>query len=148
LFIRVEKGSATPVSRQIFEQVRAQCLSGSLKPGDCVPSVRSLAAQLAVNVNTIVRVYERLQTEGLVEMRHGDGTYVRPSSSGGAASRLLDDQRAQYVRELEAIVRRGLMLGLGASELRRVFTSALAAAKVRLNKEVPASAPASGRRSS
>jgi GntR family transcriptional regulator len=129
MFIRVERGSSVPISRQIGEQIRAQCLSGTLKPGDSLPAVRRLAQQLAVNVNTILRVYERLAADRLIEMRHGDGTYVLPSATRASGSRLLAEQRDQYTCELNAIVRRGLLLGLKPHELRRMFTSALAAGR-------------------
>ena len=62
--IRVETSSGMPITRQIAAQIRAQCASGSLKPGERLPSVRALAAELAVNQNTILRVYERLTAEG------------------------------------------------------------------------------------
>lgn len=102
MFIRVERGSSIPISRQIGEQIRAQCLAGTLKPGDSLPAVRRLAQQLAVNVNTVLRVYERLAAEKLIEMRHGDGTYVLPNSTRAEATRLMADQRDQYTRELGA----------------------------------------------
>ncbi len=82
MFLRIEKGSAVPISRQIAEQIASLCASGSLQPGERLPSVRELARELAVNQNTILRVYERLCGEGLLEMRHGQGTFV-----AGAASR-------------------------------------------------------------
>jgi GntR family transcriptional regulator len=129
MFIRVERGSSVPISRQIGEQIRAQCLSGTLKSGDSLPAVRRLAQQLAVNVNTILRVYERLAADRLIEMRHGDGTYVLPSAARASGSRLLAEQRDQYTCELNAIVRRGLLLGLKPHELRRMVTSALAAGR-------------------
>jgi GntR family transcriptional regulator len=135
MFIRVERGSSIPISRQIGEQIRAQCLSGTLNPGDPLPAVRRLAQQLAVNVNTVLRVYERLAAEKLIEMRHGDGTYVLPRSAWADASRLLTDQRDQYTRELNALVRRGLLLGLKSHELRRMFTSAVAAARSGIDDE-------------
>ena len=47
-----------------------------LSPGERLPSVRELARELAVNQNTVLRVYERLSGEGLLEMRHGQGTFV------------------------------------------------------------------------
>ena len=50
--------------------------SGGVRPGDRLPSVRELARELAVNQNTVLRVYERLCGEGLLEMRHGQGTFV------------------------------------------------------------------------
>src|ERR1700693_3323843 len=129
MFIRIERGSSIPISRQITEQIRAQCLSGTLKSGDSLPPVRRLAQQLAVNVNTVLRVSERLAADRLIEMRHGDGTYVLPSAVRGNASRLLAEQRDQYACELNAIVRRGLLLGLKPHELRRMVTSAVAAGR-------------------
>jgi GntR family transcriptional regulator len=129
MFIRVERGSSIPISRQIGEQIRAQCLAGILKPGDPLPAVRRLAQQLAVNVNTVLRVYERLSAEKLIEMRHGDGTYVLPHRARAEAARQLADQRDQYTRELNALVRRGLLLGLKPHELRRMVTSAVAASR-------------------
>ena len=60
MFLRIEKGSAVPISRQIAEQIATLCASGSLTAGERLPSVRELARELAVNQNTILRVYERL----------------------------------------------------------------------------------------
>jgi GntR family transcriptional regulator len=124
MLLRIERGSSVPVSRQIAEQIRAQCLAGTLRPGEGLPSVRQLAQQLAVNVNTVFRVYERLAAERLIEMRHGDGTYVLPPSAQPDATRQLAEQRLQYGRDFDALVRRGLMLGLPPSELRRMVTAA------------------------
>ena len=112
MFIRIERGASTPISRQIVEQVRAQCLAGLLPPGHCLPSVRQLARQLVVNVNTVVRVYERLAADGLVEMRHGEGTFVLPPSKATNVAAELKQQREQFSREYQAVVRRGLLLGL------------------------------------
>lgn len=128
MFIRVERGSAVPVSRQIAEQIRAQCLSGTLPPGSSLPSVRQLAHQLAVNVNTVFRVYERLAAEQLIEMRHGQGTYVLPPPAKGQASRQLASQREQFERDFHATVRRGLLLGLTAKEMRQMLTAGVAEA--------------------
>ena len=135
MYIRIEKGGSTPISRQIAEQVRAQCLAGLLQPGDCLPSVRHLARELVVNVNTVVRVYERLAAEGLVEMRHGDGTFVLPPSKGTSLAKDLKQQREQFSREYQAVVRRGLLLGLPAPELRRMLAAALSTAKAEISRE-------------
>jgi GntR family transcriptional regulator len=135
VFIRIEKGASAPISRQIAEQIRAQCLSGVLKAGDCLPSVRQLARDLAVNVNTVFRVYERLAAEGFIEMRHGEGTFVLPPSVNAKATSELKQQREQHAREFEAIVRRGLLLGLTTQELRRMLSSAGADAKAQISQE-------------
>ena len=135
MFVRIERGVSTPISRQIAEQVRAQCLAGLIQPGDCLPSVRHLARELVVNVNTIVRVYERLAAEGLVEMRHGEGTFVLPPSTTTNLAADLKQQREQYSREYQAIVRRGLLLGLAVPELRRMLTATASDAKTQISKE-------------
>ena len=121
--------SSTPISRQIAEQIRAQCLAGLLQPGKCLPSVRQLAGKLVVNVNTIVRVYERLAAEGLVEMRHGEGTFVLALARNVDQAAELKQQREQFLREFQLIVQRGVLLGLSVPELRRVLTSAASDSK-------------------
>lgn len=138
MHIRIERGSSTPISRQITEQIQAHCLSGTLKPGDSLPSVRKLAQRLAVNVNTVVRVYERLSAEGLVEMRHGEGTFVLPQSAVTENSQQLAEQRKQFSLEFSAVVHRGVLLGLTATELRRLLTETIAKAKRELKAEVAA----------
>jgi GntR family transcriptional regulator len=135
MFIRIERGSSAPISRQIAEQIRSQCLSGILKPGRCLPSVRQLASELGVNVNTIVRVYERLTAEGLLEMRHGEGTFVLPAAKTSIATAELNQQREQFCREFEAIVRRGLLLGFSTVELRSMLSASASEAKTMIIKE-------------
>jgi GntR family transcriptional regulator len=76
MFIRIENSSAVPVYRQIMDQVRYQIAGGVLRPGDRLPSVRDLARQLPANQNTVLKAYDLLAREGLVERRQGDGTFV------------------------------------------------------------------------
>lgn len=135
MYIRIERGSSAPISRQIAEQIRAQCLAGVLKPGRCLPSVRQLASEIAVNVNTIVRVYERLAAEGLVELRHGEGTFVLPPTKASSSALELKEQREQFRREYDAVVRHGLLLGLTTLELRGMLTVAASEAKSMILKQ-------------
>jgi GntR family transcriptional regulator len=135
LYIRIERGVSTPISRQIAEQIRAQCLAGRLEAGQCLPSVRQLAKELVVNVNTVVRVYERLAAEGLVEMRHGEGTFVLQPAAANDLAAGLKQQREQFSRDLQAVVRRGLLLGLNVPELRRMLTATASDAKSQISKE-------------
>ncbi len=120
MFIRIETTSGVPITRQIADQIRAQCASGVLAPGDRLPSVRALARELAVNQNTILRVYERLTMAGLLVMRHGDGTYVAPDPPSGQ----LDAQREQLRHEVERLVHKANVLGLDAGALRRLMDGA------------------------
>ena len=135
MYIRIERGVSAPISRQIAEQIRAQCLAGLLKAGQCLPSVRQLASELVVNVNTVVRVYERLAAEGLIEMRHGEGTFVLPPPTSTDVAAGLKQHREQFAREFQGVVRRGLLAGLTPPELRRMLTEAVAEARTQISRE-------------
>ena len=137
MFLHIERGSSTPISRQIGEQIAALCAAGSLKAGERLPSVRQLAQELTVNQNTVLRVYERLSADGLLEMRHGDGTFV----AGNASRRRMEKQRRQFIDELGLVVRRGTMLGIPADELRQIFDDAIAVAAEAAPAAAVASAP-------
>ena len=68
-----------PIYRQIIDQIKYQVAAGVLKEGDRVPSVRELASQLAVNQNTILKVYNELCRENVLKIERGDGTFVSSS---------------------------------------------------------------------
>jgi len=121
MFIRIDPASGVPIIRQIIDQVRTQCVSGSLQPGARIPSVRELARTLVVNQNTILRAYERLTAEGLLERRHGEGTFV---AQFRANPRLKQEQDALHA-EAERLIRRGAALGLSAAELRGLIDDVL-----------------------
>ncbi len=135
MFIRIERASSSPVSRQIAEQIRAHCLAGSARPGDRLPSVRELARELAVNQNTVLRVYERLAAEGLLERRQGEGTFVARRT---ANRRLHASELRRHRDELERLARQGLMLGLHRAELEQLFADALSRAAASLAAPAPA----------
>ena len=124
MLIRIQRGSSIPISRQIDAQIRAQILSGAIRPDDQLPSVRQLARELAVNVNTVVRVYDRLSAEKLIEVRHGDGSYVSSRSKRAVLSELTAG-RCEFSHELDALVRHGLMLGITAAELSQQMTESI-----------------------
>ena len=65
-----------PIYRQIIDQIKYQVAAGILREGDKVPSVRDLASKLAVNQNTVLKVYNELCRENVLKIERGDGTYV------------------------------------------------------------------------
>jgi GntR family transcriptional regulator len=127
LFIRIETSSGVPITRQIADQIRSHSASGALAPGDRLPSVRQLAKELLVNQNTILRVYERLTAEGLLERRQGDGTYVSNSLPRGRAK----VQRDLLVQEADRLAHRAIDLGVTPDEIHKLFDDSFA----RIDKE-------------
>ena len=123
MLIRIEASSGIPITRQIIDQIRTHCASGTLAAGDRLPSVRELARQLTINQNTfILRVYERLTAEGLLELRHGEGTFVTEFATGKEMRR----EKNQLQDEAARFVRRALSFGLTEKEIRALVTDAIA----------------------
>jgi GntR family transcriptional regulator len=75
------RGDLSP-SDQIAEQVRFAIASAALAPGDRLPSVRVMAAEIVVNPNTVAKAYRQLEWEGVVEPRAGDGVFVAAAARG------------------------------------------------------------------
>ena len=68
--------SGIPIYIQVEEHIRQSVLRGELKPGDQLPTVRSLALELRVNFNTIARAYRQLDEDGIISTQQGRGTYI------------------------------------------------------------------------
>lgn len=132
MFVRIERGSSVPISRQIKEQIRSQILAGRLTAGTQLPSVRELAKQLCVNANTIVRVYEKLASDSLIEMRHGEGTFVLTKSS---PSNDKQKQREKLKEELKLLIHQAQMLGLSRGEIRKMMDESFAMTSKESDKE-------------
>ncbi|WP_448517548.1 GntR family transcriptional regulator [Pseudothermotoga sp.] len=77
MWFKVDFTSHVPVYKQIKEKLKLLILTGELKPGDFVPSIRTLADDLRVNVNTVARAYRELAMEGVLEPVRGEGYLVR-----------------------------------------------------------------------
>ena len=103
-----------PIYRQLRDRVVAMILDGVLKEGDPLPSVRTVAAEYRVNPLTVLKGYQQLVDEGLVETRRGRGMFI----NSGARELLHQGERQKFLEEewprvLESIQR----LGLKADEL-------------------------------
>jgi GntR family transcriptional regulator / MocR family aminotransferase len=84
---QLDRASRTPLTRQIYMQVRSAVLSGALRPGTRVPSSRAMAAKLGVARASVVLAYEHLLAEGYVESRRGSGTFMASDLTGLASRR-------------------------------------------------------------
>jgi GntR family transcriptional regulator len=109
-----EWNDSQPIYRQLRDRVVAMILDGVLKEGDPLPSVRTVAAEFRVNPLTVLKSYEELVDEELVEKRRGLGTFIRP----GARNLLLEGERQKFLAEewprISANIQR---LGLRTEEL-------------------------------
>jgi GntR family transcriptional regulator len=109
-----EWNDSQPIYRQLRDRVVAMILDGVLKEGDPLPSVRTVAADYRVNPLTVLKGYQQLVYEGLVETRRGLGMFVNP----GARSLLLQGERQKFLLEdwprIQETIQR---LGLKAEEL-------------------------------
>lgn len=74
--IELHKTNGIPIYVQLSEQIRLLVHQGTLKQGDPMPTVRELAIQLEINANTVARVYRQLQSDGVLSLRRGLGTFV------------------------------------------------------------------------
>ena len=110
----VDSSSPTPIYAQLDRAIRAAIATGELAQGAQLPTVRQLAVDLAVNANTVARVYAQLERDGMLETRRGVGTFVRESPSPQAA-------RAHRERELRELITRfvgdAALLGFTLPEL-------------------------------
>jgi GntR family transcriptional regulator len=76
LMLQIDFRSGLPIYTQIVNQVQAQVVGGLLKPGDQLPTVRSLAEELRVNFNTVARAYRILDEARIISTQQGRGTYI------------------------------------------------------------------------
>jgi GntR family transcriptional regulator len=74
--VQIDFRSGEPIYVQIVEQIRQKVLSGALRKGDQLPTVRQLATELRVNFNTVARAYRLLDEAGLISTQQGRGTYI------------------------------------------------------------------------
>lgn len=90
-----EWNDAQPIYRQLRDRVVTMILEGVLVDGDALPSVRTVAADYRLNPLTVLKGYQELVDEGLVEKRRGRGMYVRE----GAGKALMKDERKAFLTE-------------------------------------------------
>jgi GntR family transcriptional regulator len=120
---RVDPADPRPIWRQIEEGLLHAITRGDYAVGTPVPSVRDLAKQLRVNPNTVVKVYQHLGDQGLLEVRRGEGTFV-----AGLPPALARRERESSLRAAaERFVARALREGSPAAEIVRAVEQALTA---------------------
>lgn len=107
MLFRIDPASGVAIFDQLAASVRAELARGTLRAGDRLPSAREVAAALEVNIHTVLRAYQDLRDEGLVDLRRGRGAVV--TDNAGLSPELLAD--------VQALVAEAQRLGVGVGTL-------------------------------
>jgi len=114
--------SHVPIYVQLTDQIKHKIATGELKPGDQLPTVRQLAADLRVNFNTIARGYRILDEEGIISTQHGRGTFILELQSEEQAETLLKDVLRQLT---SSYLFESQRLGYSAEEVKKIVNKKL-----------------------
>jgi GntR family transcriptional regulator len=119
---QISTGSATPIYKQVTDQVRLAVATGRLAVGDPLPSVRALAEELVVNPNTVARAYADLAREGILEARAGLGVFV--TRKRRVFTR--EEGRRRLEPLLDSLISEAMALDYTPRDLREAFDRKLA----------------------
>jgi GntR family transcriptional regulator len=131
--VKINLADGVPLYRQIVNQIRYMVATGVLVVGDELPPIRTLALDLKVTPNTIVKAYGELEAAGVVRKRHGSGTFV----SDGGPSRLATKERRRIIEErIDALLAEARQLDFSLDDLFKAIQRrhALIAAKTPADK--------------
>ena len=116
--IIISNSSPDPIYEQVTRQIKGQIISGELREGDPLPSIRKLAQDLQISVITTKRAYEELQKEGFVDAVEGKGSFVAMQNK-----ELLREKKMKLVEEkMSEAVEEARLLGITLPELREMLT--------------------------
>ena len=112
----LDQANGVPVYRQIIRQIEHGVLSGRLRTGDKLPTIRSLAVALKINPNTIAKAYGELEIRGILTTQVGNGTYIsdrKPENEEAALNGKIREALARFLQEMRG-------LGIGREEALRL----------------------------
>jgi len=115
----LDQSDDVPIYRQIIRQIEYAILSGRLKSGDKLPTIRSLAVELKTNPNTIAKAYGELEIRGILATQVGSGTYIsnkKPEPEEEGPERKIKELVGRFIRDMQD-------LGVEKRELARVIAA-------------------------
>jgi GntR family transcriptional regulator len=121
--LQIEPDSKVPIYIQVEEQIRSLIAAGQLQPGDQLPTIRELAADLRVNYNTIARIYLDLDRDGVISTQRGRGTFVAGVPDEDEMARMRQEKLRAIVC---AALEEARTLGYAPDEVAGVFARELA----------------------
>ncbi|MDR2941569.1 MAG: GntR family transcriptional regulator [Treponema sp.] len=111
--------NGAPIYRQIIQQIEYAILSGRMRPGDRLPTIRSLAVELKTNPNTIAKAYGELEIRGILATQVGSGTFIsdkKPVIEDDSLNRKIKEVAGRFMQEMQN-------LGVGKRELIKLIES-------------------------
>jgi len=111
--------NGVPIYRQIIQQIEYAILSGRMKAGDRLPTIRALAVELKTNPNTIARAYNEMEIKGILVTQVGSGTYIsdkKPVLDDDRLNRKIREVLGRFIQEMQD-------LGVDKRELTRMITT-------------------------
>lgn len=113
----ISSKTSKPIYEQISSQIKEMVMSGKLKPGDPIPSMRALARSLHISVITVQKAYDALQVEGFIETAVGRGTFIAPVNRDFYQ----EEQQRQAESHLQAAAEIGRSCGIPVEKLQELL---------------------------
>lgn len=118
MHIILNHSSMVPIYEQLMEQIKSDIINSSLKEGEALPSVRSLAGELRISALTVKKAYDKLEGEGFVTTIHGKGTYVTASDKQLA----LEARQKEAEADFEKVIDRALAMCMSREDILETVT--------------------------
>jgi GntR family transcriptional regulator len=118
LSFQVDHKSGIPIYIQIMDQIKHLIATGTLQPGQQLPTIRELAVELTINLHTVAHAYSELEREGFLTVQRGRGTFITNGHQEQELSKLRD-QRLQVL--VESMLAEALNLGYDPEEVEQAF---------------------------
>jgi GntR family transcriptional regulator len=123
---QLDAASGVPFYRQVIDQVLAGIATGALARGERLPTVRALAVELAVNLNTVARAYKELEIRGVLSTQQGSGTFVAAAAEVSIGE---VERRRRLAQLADEFLARAAAQGLRLSEVLEALAERSAAAQ-------------------
>lgn len=117
MHIILNNTSMIPIYEQLMEQIKNQIINGELQEQECLPSVRTLSAELKISALTVKKAYDRLEEEGFVVTVHGKGTFVAATDKQLA----VEARRKMVEDDFLAAIDRARTVGMTKEEIRKII---------------------------
>lgn len=115
--IIISNSANEPIYLQIINQIKSQILTGDLKEGQALPSIRSLAKELEISVITTKRAYDELEKDGFIVTVAGKGSYVAPVNTD-----ILKENKMKMIEQkLSETITEAKLIGMSLEELKKIL---------------------------